>query len=67
MHLVKMIRPPGIFWKPKWRENGAQKAKCTTEGEVWAQNYTYASKLPKHRSLDDEATECRWCKTLVAC
>ena len=39
-----MTRPPGFlffffFWKPKWKENGVQTAKCIVEGEVWGQNY----------------------------
>ena len=28
-----------IFWKPKWKENGLQTAKCIAEGEVWRQDY----------------------------
>ena len=56
-----------FFWKPKLKENGVQTAKCIAEGKVDLETRlqnadTCASKEPKYRGLDGEATECRLCK-----
>ena len=52
-----------FFWKPKWKENVVQTAKCIVEGEVWGEDYKMQTIVYlRSRSLDGEATECRLCK-----
>ena len=63
--LQKITRPPVIstlFWKPKWKENGVQTAKCITKGTQLQNGDTCTSKKLKHRNFDGETTECRLCK-----
>ena len=66
---LKMTRPPFFsFWKPKWKENGVQTAKCIVEGEVWGTRLQNAdncvSKEPKYvvKSLSAGCVN-----TVVAC
>ena len=54
---LKMTRPSGFFWKPKWKENGVQTAKCIKEGGVKAQDYKLQTCV--HQTIESVYGECR--------